>query len=227
MSRHAPCTTRNRTRVSRFIVDRSNHYTTRRHNLLLTMVGEFGSVREATLGYVCHHGGLVVPEDEQMKNVPYCDRVAQSVARSTHTQEVAGSNPAHVTDLVPLRKALYTIFLTSLREPHAVHVKEPTALIEKSSGPSRCEWFKPYSPVLHSLYILVSSPSRSGWVLFGAAGALPRPTQLGLPVGFARGAANQLPVCKTPTGITLLPGGLLSWTGGTIKCPEDSLSQPR
>ncbi|KAI8496596.1 hypothetical protein Bbelb_258950 [Branchiostoma belcheri] len=42
-------------------------------------------------------------------------RVAQSVARSAHTPEVAGSNPPHVTDLVPLGKALYTTFLTSLR----------------------------------------------------------------------------------------------------------------
>ncbi|KAI8512028.1 hypothetical protein Bbelb_111280 [Branchiostoma belcheri] len=42
-------------------------------------------------------------------------RVAQSVARSAHTQEVAGSNPAHVTDLVPLGKALNTTFLTLLR----------------------------------------------------------------------------------------------------------------
>ncbi|KAI8506958.1 hypothetical protein Bbelb_153970 [Branchiostoma belcheri] len=33
---------------------------------------------------------------------------------------------------------------------------------------------------------LVSSLSRLGRVLFGAAGALPRPTQLGSPVGFAR-----------------------------------------
>ncbi|KAI8521850.1 hypothetical protein Bbelb_016040 [Branchiostoma belcheri] len=31
MFRHVPGTTRNRTRVSRFIVDCSNHYTTRRH----------------------------------------------------------------------------------------------------------------------------------------------------------------------------------------------------
>ncbi|KAI8504824.1 RAM signaling network component [Branchiostoma belcheri] len=34
-----------------------------------------------------------------------------------------------------------------LGEPHPTHVKEPTALIEKSRGPSRCEWFKPYSLV--------------------------------------------------------------------------------
>ncbi|KAI8495256.1 hypothetical protein Bbelb_272420 [Branchiostoma belcheri] len=34
-----------------------------------------------------------------------------------------------------------------LGESHPTHVKEPTALIEKSRGPSRCEWFKPYSPV--------------------------------------------------------------------------------
>ncbi|KAI8518023.1 hypothetical protein Bbelb_040400 [Branchiostoma belcheri] len=42
-------------------------------------------------------------------------RVAQSLARSAHTREVAGSNPAHVTDLVPVGKALYKTFLTSLR----------------------------------------------------------------------------------------------------------------
>ncbi|KAI8514751.1 hypothetical protein Bbelb_073420 [Branchiostoma belcheri] len=34
-----------------------------------------------------------------------------------------------------------------LGEPHPTHVKEPTALIEKSRGPSLCEWFKPYSLV--------------------------------------------------------------------------------
>ncbi|KAI8486540.1 spermatogenesis [Branchiostoma belcheri] len=32
-----------------------------------------------------------------------------------------------------------------LGESHPTHIKEPTALIEKSRGPSRCEWFKPYS----------------------------------------------------------------------------------
>ncbi|KAI8506919.1 hypothetical protein Bbelb_153580 [Branchiostoma belcheri] len=29
-----------------------------------------------------------------------------------------------------------------LGEPHPTHAKEPTTLIEKSRGPSRCEWFK-------------------------------------------------------------------------------------
>ncbi|KAI8487359.1 hypothetical protein Bbelb_348280 [Branchiostoma belcheri] len=41
-----------------------------------------------------------------------------------------------------------------LGESHPMHVKEPTALIEKSRGPSRCEWFKPYSLVDGLCYLL-------------------------------------------------------------------------
>ncbi|KAI8508482.1 Ubiquitin carboxyl-terminal hydrolase isozyme L3 [Branchiostoma belcheri] len=38
-----------------------------------------------------------------------------------------------------------------LGEPRPMHVKEPTALIEKSRGSSRCEWFKTYSPFVKEL----------------------------------------------------------------------------
>ncbi|KAI8511918.1 hypothetical protein Bbelb_110180 [Branchiostoma belcheri] len=64
-------------------------------------------------------------------------RVAQSVARSAHTPEVVGSNPAHVTDLVPLGKALYTTFLTSLRPERKVKARMPPG----SAIPS-AEWIR-------------------------------------------------------------------------------------
>ncbi|KAI8496261.1 carbohydrate binding [Branchiostoma belcheri] len=71
-------------------------------------------------------------------------------------------------------------------------------------------------------------------VLFGAAGALPRPTQLGSPVACTTGLRVKLAQPRsTPdmqnsyTGVMLLPGGLLSWAGNNDKSPEDSLLRPR
>ncbi|KAI8513415.1 hypothetical protein Bbelb_100540 [Branchiostoma belcheri] len=86
----------------------------RMYNPTLNREGGYGSISPA-LDF-----GTPSPEDRQhlsscSANPTLWGRVAQSAARSAHTQEVAGSNPAHVTDLVPLGKALYTNFLTSLR----------------------------------------------------------------------------------------------------------------
>ncbi|KAI8483529.1 hypothetical protein Bbelb_387520 [Branchiostoma belcheri] len=68
--------------------------------------------------------------------------------------------------------------------------------------------------------------------VFGAAGALPRPSQQSSPVGSSRweivGQINSRRAelyhrRNTPTG----PGRLLSWSGENCDSPEDSLPQPR
>ncbi|KAI8498089.1 hypothetical protein Bbelb_240330 [Branchiostoma belcheri] len=69
------------------------------------------------------------PSCDYFRNLNLWGRVEQPVARSAHTQEVAGSNPTHVTDLVPLGKALYTTSLTLVEmndSPVVVRMDEAT-----------------------------------------------------------------------------------------------------
>ncbi|KAI8506027.1 hypothetical protein Bbelb_163800 [Branchiostoma belcheri] len=70
-----------------------------------------------------------------------------------------------------------------------------------------------------------TSLSRLGRIFFGAAEALRRPPQLGSPAGFARREFDGVPT--SIIGVTLLPDGLLSCTGGNYQSPEANLPQQR
>ena len=92
--------------------------------------------------------------------------VAESAGRSTQNRQVPGSNPCQAPMLCPWERHFTPIssldsgeneYLASVRAVPRIgrkmevpctrratprHVKEPTTLIEKSRGSSRCEWIK-------------------------------------------------------------------------------------